>query len=139
SATPSSAWNSGLCTPVFIHWCDPACTHRSHTRHDVEPSVPDQLRLAVDGHGRTRALTKPNIVMWKPIFNSSNAAMKRAPAELSVKSYNVLRHFSWLSLICIVGVFSVFSILLSKFLTDSFIYRDAVLTMEFLQSVEDVE
>jgi two-component system, NtrC family, sensor histidine kinase HydH len=52
---------------------------------------------------------------------------------------NLLRRFSLLSLISVALVFSVCSLLVSNFLTQHMVRRDAVLTMELVQSVADVE
>jgi two-component system sensor histidine kinase HydH len=52
---------------------------------------------------------------------------------------NLVQRFSWLSLLCIGFVFTAGSLLLTEFLTQHFVRRDATVTMEFLQSVADVE
>jgi signal transduction histidine kinase len=51
----------------------------------------------------------------------------------------LLRRFSLLSLLSVSLVFGVCSLLVTDFLTKHMVNRDAVLTMEFLQSVADVE
>lgn len=53
--------------------------------------------------------------------------------------YKLLQRFSLLSLLSVTVVFGVCSVLLINFLTHHVVHRDAVLTMEFLQSVADVE
>ena len=53
--------------------------------------------------------------------------------------YKLLRRFSLLSLLSVSLVFGVCSLLVTDFLTRHMVHRDAVLTMEFLQSVVDVE
>ncbi|HZN23820.1 MAG TPA: ATP-binding protein [Burkholderiales bacterium] len=60
----------------------------------------------------------------------------RPPAT---KPYKLLKRFLLLSLLSISIVFGAFSVLLSDFLTRHVVHRDAVVTMEFLQSVTDVE
>lgn len=53
--------------------------------------------------------------------------------------YKLLRRFSVLSLLSVSLVFGVCSLLVTNFLTKHLVHRDAVTTMEFLQSVVDVE
>jgi signal transduction histidine kinase len=53
--------------------------------------------------------------------------------------YKLLRRFSLLSLLSVSLVFAVCSLLVTNFLTKHLVHRDAVVTMEFLQSVVDVE
>jgi signal transduction histidine kinase len=63
------------------------------------------------------------------------AGAARKPSQ----PYNLLRRFSILSLVSVALVFAVCSVLVADFLTRHVVNRDAVLTMEFLQSVVDVE
>ena len=56
-----------------------------------------------------------------------------------IPQYKLLQRFSLLSLLSVAVVFGIFPILLSDFLTRHIIHRDAAVTMEFLQSVVDVE
>ncbi|MBL8250755.1 MAG: two-component sensor histidine kinase [Candidatus Competibacter sp.] len=51
------------------------------------------------------------------------------------KRYNLLRSFSLLSLISIVAISAVSAALLARFLRDNLLQRDAVVTMEFVQSI----
>jgi signal transduction histidine kinase len=53
--------------------------------------------------------------------------------------YKLLRRFSLLALLSVSLVFTVCSLLVTNFLTKHMVHRDAVVTMEFLQSVVDVE
>ncbi len=51
------------------------------------------------------------------------------------KPFNLTRWFSLLSLACIASISAVLALLISNFLTDKILHRDAELTMEFVQSV----
>jgi hypothetical protein len=62
-----------------------------------------------------------------------------ARSNLTGQPYSLLRRFSLLSLLSVAVVFGVFSILLSDFLSRDLIRRDARVTMEFLQSVVDLD
>jgi two-component system, NtrC family, sensor histidine kinase HydH len=53
--------------------------------------------------------------------------------------YMLLRRFSLLSLLSVSLAVGVCSLLITNFLTRHLVHRDAVVTMEFLQSVVDVE
>ena len=61
------------------------------------------------------------------------------PSNVGGQPYKLLRRFSLLSLLSVSLVFGVCSLLVADFLTKHMVHRDAVLTMEFLQSVADVE
>src|SRR5262249_8508011 len=54
--------------------------------------------------------------------------------ESTPKSFNLLRCFSILSLLCISLISSASAFLLSRFLTQKMLERDAVITMQFVQS-----
>lgn len=51
------------------------------------------------------------------------------------RPFNLTRWFSVLSLLCVASISAVLALLLSNFLTDKMLHRDAALTMEFVQSV----
>jgi signal transduction histidine kinase len=57
----------------------------------------------------------------------------------AAQPYKLLQRFSILSLLIVAIVFGACSELLSRFLTEHLVQRDAALTKEFLQSVADVE
>jgi len=61
------------------------------------------------------------------------------PALASPKAFNLTRWFSLLSLVSVATISGISAILLSNFLTNRMLHRDAVLTMEFVQSVVLVE
>ena len=79
--------------------------------------------------------------MWRPatglVRRFRIARMRRS--NIPGQPYKLLQRFSLLSLLSVALVFGVCSVLLSDFLTRHVIQRDATLTMEFLQSVADVE
>lgn len=52
-----------------------------------------------------------------------------------IKSFNLLRWFSLMSFVSIAIISIVSALLLSRFLSDNILKRDAVLTMEFVHSV----
>lgn len=58
---------------------------------------------------------------------------------IATQPYKLLQRFSLLSLLSVSLVFAVCSVLVADFLTRHVVNRDAILTMEFLQSVVDVE
>jgi two-component system sensor histidine kinase HydH len=58
---------------------------------------------------------------------------------VATQPYQLLQRFSILSLVIVAIVFGTCSVLLSRFLTEHVVQRDATLTKEFLQSVVDVE
>jgi signal transduction histidine kinase len=66
-------------------------------------------------------------------------AHQSRPAAAGAQPNKLLRRFSLLSLLSVSLVFGVCSLLVTDFLTKHMVHRDAVLTMEFLQSVVDVE
>lgn len=55
------------------------------------------------------------------------------------KSFHLVRWFSLLSLLCVVLVSVVSSVLLSNFLTQQMLRRDAEVSMQFVQSIADVQ
>ncbi len=55
------------------------------------------------------------------------------------KPFNILQWFSWLSLLCIVLIGAMLSIVLSRFLTEHMIRRDAAVSKEFLDSIVRTE
>lgn len=55
------------------------------------------------------------------------------------KPFNLLRWFSLLSFISICLITVVSALLLSRFLANNILYRDAVVTMEFVQSIAQTE
>lgn len=54
---------------------------------------------------------------------------------LPPKAFNLTRWFSLLSLVSVAAISAVSAVLLSNFLTNRMLNRDAVLTMEFVQSI----
>ncbi len=57
----------------------------------------------------------------------------------SQQSFNLLRWFSAFSLISIALITSISALLLSRFLSHNILMRDAVVTMEFVQSIAQTE
>jgi signal transduction histidine kinase len=57
------------------------------------------------------------------------------PALSPPKAFNLTRWFSLLSLVSIAAISGISAVLLSNFLTNRMLNRDAVLTMEFVQGV----
>lgn len=55
--------------------------------------------------------------------------------EAAFKRYNLLRSFSILSLVSILAISAISAALLARFLRDNLLQRDAVVTMEFVQSI----
>lgn len=55
------------------------------------------------------------------------------------RPFNLVRWFSWLSLLCIASLSVVSSIVLSRFLTHQMLQRDAEVSMQFVQSVAEVQ
>jgi signal transduction histidine kinase len=51
------------------------------------------------------------------------------------RPFNLTRWFSLLSLACVASISAISALLLSNFLTDKMLHRDAVLSMEFVQAV----
>jgi signal transduction histidine kinase len=62
--------------------------------------------------------------------------MERAGEE---KPFNLIRWFSIVSFVCIVFISSFSAFLLSRFLTHNILQRDAVVTMDFVQSHTEAE
>ncbi|MFQ5783927.1 MAG: sensor histidine kinase [Alphaproteobacteria bacterium] len=60
-------------------------------------------------------------------------------SQIAVRPYSLLRTFSLLSLLTIVAISAISATLLSRFLTRTLLQRDAVLTMEFVQSIAEAE
>lgn len=58
-----------------------------------------------------------------------------APASASARGFNLTRRFSILSLACVVAVAGVLGHLFSKMLAERLLHREAVVTLEFVQSV----
>jgi hypothetical protein len=81
------------------------------------------------GFGMTRA------VIEQHRFDDSFATKRDRPP----KAFLLVRWFSLLSLICIALVSGVSSILLSNFLTEQMLQRDAEVSMQFVQSIADVQ
>ena len=50
-------------------------------------------------------------------------------------SFNLTRRFSLLSFLCVVAVAGILGQALARMVSDRLLHRDAVLTMEFVQSV----
>jgi two-component system, NtrC family, sensor histidine kinase HydH len=59
--------------------------------------------------------------------------------ELAAKPFRLVRWFSLVGLLCIVLFSSVSSVLLSNFLTNQMLQRDAEVSMQFVQSIADVQ
>lgn len=75
----------------------------------------------------------PSAGAFPPVF--SRLGLRRRGKQLSgTRPLNLLRSFSILSLCCISLVSGTSAVLLSRFLTKSMLERDAVLTMQFVQS-----
>jgi signal transduction histidine kinase len=51
------------------------------------------------------------------------------------RPFNLTRRFSVLSLVCIASISAASALLLSNFLTDKMLHRDAVVSMEFVQAM----
>ena len=58
-----------------------------------------------------------------------------APASPPARGFNLTRRFSILSLACVVAVAGVLGHLFSKMLAERLLHREAVVTLEFVQSV----
>ena len=72
-----------------------------------------------------------------PVDNPSRTG---APAGgRGVRSYNLLRSFSLLSLICIVLLSTALAIILSRFMTKELLQRDASVSSQFVESLTHVE
>ena len=72
-------------------------------------------------------------------FARTEAAGPGRSSGTATQPYKLLQRFSMLSLLSVALVFAVCSVLVTDFLTRHVVNRDAMLTMEFLQSVVDVE
>jgi len=72
-------------------------------------------------------------------MHSGKAALERPipedPRPAPRKAFNLTRWFSWLSLVSVAATAGISAVLLSNFLMDRMLTRDAVLTKEFVQSV----
>lgn len=55
--------------------------------------------------------------------------------EIAIKPFNLLRWFSWLSLLIVIVVSASSALLLAQFLRENLLQRDAVVTQELVQSV----
>ena len=55
------------------------------------------------------------------------------------KPFNLLRSFSILSLLSIMTISAVSATLLARFLRENLLQRDAVVTMEFVQSIAQAQ
>jgi signal transduction histidine kinase len=58
-----------------------------------------------------------------------------SPAALMAKSFDLLRWFSLLSLLCIIAIGAGLAFVLSRFMTENMLQRDAVVTQEFIDSL----
>ena len=58
---------------------------------------------------------------------------------MTSKSYNLLRSFSILSLLSIAAISAISATLLARFLRENLLQRDAVVTMEFVQSIAQAQ
>ncbi|MFQ5935615.1 MAG: sensor histidine kinase [Acidiferrobacterales bacterium] len=67
-------------------------------------------------------------------------ATKTPPRQASIKKpFNLLRSFAFLSLLSILLIGVVSALVLSRFLSHRLLERDAVVTMEFVQSIVEAE
>ncbi|HHW78833.1 MAG TPA: HAMP domain-containing histidine kinase [Xanthomonadaceae bacterium] len=58
---------------------------------------------------------------------------------MTLKPYNLLRSFSILSLLSIVAISAISATLLARFLRENLLQRDAVVTMQFVQSIAQAQ
>jgi signal transduction histidine kinase len=61
--------------------------------------------------------------------------MGRRPTRPTGNPFNLLRSFSILSFVCIAVITLVTAVLLTRFLTANMLHRDAVVTMQFVQTI----
>ena len=91
---------------------------------------------------KTRAVAKADHLHPMPETARAPQASNGSPAPRPIvmsRSFNLTRWFSLLSFACIGVVSVVSSVLLSRFLTDKVLERDAHILMEVVQSLSEVQ